>query len=275
MATTNFAIFDPGLSNAATDSEYATDPVRLVGGLPDGVLPHATFNKFAGQVSVFVAALAEALRAKGISTSDAVWADLVTALGGIKTYSDPPEPTILAVSSSGAVTPGYVDLIEMVDATSGPVVRTLPSSLPANTGAKVTFKKTDASANGVTATLVDFGLSRTITTQNDSMAFIQDAAGHWFQIAASGRGVQRDVTVSRAFAGVYTNVTGTRISVSVYVDTVDTYAFTVEATSGGVLVAGIHSTGGTVSFNVDPGVTYTVAIKAGNPVILSWVEWVW
>ena len=90
MATTNFAIFDPGLSNAATDSEYATDPVRLVGGLPDGVLPHATFNKFAGQVSVFVAALAEALRAKGISTSDAVWADLVTALGGIKTYSDPP-----------------------------------------------------------------------------------------------------------------------------------------------------------------------------------------
>jgi hypothetical protein len=86
--TTNFTQFDPNLTNAENDAQYAADSMRAGGAALDAILPSPLFNKFAHQVSTFVAAFAQALANKGFSPSDANFANLVAILMNVNTSAD-------------------------------------------------------------------------------------------------------------------------------------------------------------------------------------------
>lgn len=86
--STNFTQFDPNLTNAENDAQYSADSMRAEGAALDAILPSPLFNKFAHQVSTFVAAFAQALANKGFSPSDANFADLVAILMNVNTSAD-------------------------------------------------------------------------------------------------------------------------------------------------------------------------------------------
>jgi hypothetical protein len=86
--TTNFQQFDPNLTNAETDSQYTADSMRSGGATLEALLPAILFNKFAHQVSIFVAAFGQMMANKGFTLSDANFANLVAALTNVQTTAD-------------------------------------------------------------------------------------------------------------------------------------------------------------------------------------------
>lgn len=87
MATTNFLAWANG-ANIESDPTWASDPLRT-GNIPvDAALPSPMLNKLFRQSTVFVAALAQALVAKGYSTSDANQNTLAAVLANLVTQFD-------------------------------------------------------------------------------------------------------------------------------------------------------------------------------------------
>lgn len=88
MASSNFLVWDPPLINAETDPSYLADTTRSGGALTNAILPSPLFNKFAYQVSTFVAAFSTMLVNKGYSPLDSNFANLVAVLTNVKTSAD-------------------------------------------------------------------------------------------------------------------------------------------------------------------------------------------
>ena len=92
--SSNFLVFNPGCANQESDATYVADSVRSGGATSGGLLPSALFNKLDYQVSIFVAALAQALVTKGYSPNDGstdpstAFANLVAVLSNIITNVD-------------------------------------------------------------------------------------------------------------------------------------------------------------------------------------------
>ena len=61
MATTNFQIFNPGLSNAESDAAYVADPMRAGGAAAGSIFSSPLANKAFYQWSMMTAALAQML----------------------------------------------------------------------------------------------------------------------------------------------------------------------------------------------------------------------
>lgn len=74
--STNFQIFDPNKVNIMDDAAYLASEYRENGARP-GIAPSETHNKLFYQTSIFNAAFAQSLSNRGLTVSDAVFADLV------------------------------------------------------------------------------------------------------------------------------------------------------------------------------------------------------
>jgi len=83
----NFKQFNPNGNNQEDDATYLADSFR-VNGAQAGVFNKEVFNKFAYQMSSFVAAMGEMLAAKGYAVSDADFNALKTVLANIMTNAD-------------------------------------------------------------------------------------------------------------------------------------------------------------------------------------------
>ena len=87
-AVTNFLVFNPDGELMEIDAAYAADTLRT-GGIPTAaIVPHLMVNKLFYQLSMFVTAFCQMMVNKGVSTSDANFANLVTALSAVRLTSD-------------------------------------------------------------------------------------------------------------------------------------------------------------------------------------------
>ncbi len=86
--STNFQQWNPAAANQENDAAYTSDTLRSGGAPTAAILPAATFNKFAYQQSVFIAAFAQMMANKGYALSDANYANLVTVLANVKTAAE-------------------------------------------------------------------------------------------------------------------------------------------------------------------------------------------
>lgn len=86
--SSNFQQWNPTSSNQETDSQYTADALRSGGAATDNILPSITFNKFAYQVTTFVAAFGLMMSNKGFSLSDTNLPALATVLSNIITTAD-------------------------------------------------------------------------------------------------------------------------------------------------------------------------------------------
>lgn len=183
MANTNALQWNSAAVNQETDSQYASDPQRTGGAGTDSILPSATFNKFAYNVSTYVAALGQMMANKGFSTSDADLSVLTAAFSNLLTTADQkaaltlvpysPTPTLNAATSNGFYMPlsgnsavqsialmtggQVVGIIYQQDSVGGRVV-TFPSSYyglstpdPAPNSVSVQFLTFDSYSNTVQA----------------------------------------------------------------------------------------------------------------------------
>jgi len=80
----NFLQWNPNALNQETDGEYLTETQRTNGAV-SGLFPSKTANKLFFQCTTMVAAMGEMMKNKGFVISDAVFADLITALTHILT----------------------------------------------------------------------------------------------------------------------------------------------------------------------------------------------
>jgi hypothetical protein len=83
----NFQQWNPNQANQETDGEYLLDTLR-VNGAVSGLFPSITANKLFYQSSTMIAAIGQMMSNKGYVISDAVYADLITALTNILTKAD-------------------------------------------------------------------------------------------------------------------------------------------------------------------------------------------
>lgn len=77
--TTNFVTFNPSLTNAETDSQYASDQ-SVTGGLTNGVASPTMHNKLFHQATIMAKALANVLVNHGQSALDTSESALTTAI---------------------------------------------------------------------------------------------------------------------------------------------------------------------------------------------------
>jgi hypothetical protein len=96
VAENKFLVWNPAAVNQETDDQYAADALRT-GGAPSGQLfPSTTANKLFHQLSTFVAALGQALAAKGYEMTDAALNDLAGQLANVMTAADMAPYALLA-----------------------------------------------------------------------------------------------------------------------------------------------------------------------------------
>lgn len=112
MGTSNFLAWDTIQANVETDAQYASDALRMNGAPVGAILPSATFNKFAMQVSTFCAAFGQFLVNNGISASDSSQAALAAAFGNIMLSGNQPAALTLvpyspAMALNAAATNGF------------------------------------------------------------------------------------------------------------------------------------------------------------------------
>lgn len=86
--STNFQQWNPSAANQETDAQYTTDAQRVGGAANPAIFDSATANKVLYQVTTFVAALAQALAAKGFALSDANINALAGVLATVTTATD-------------------------------------------------------------------------------------------------------------------------------------------------------------------------------------------
>lgn len=123
--STNFLVFNPTLANAETDTTYSSDSMRTGGATSGAILGSPLFNKACYQWSTFVAAFCTMMANKGVSTSDANFANLVTALTTVRLASDFPAsvvsvPYATAVAFNAATSSGF-DLVLTGNVTSSTI----------------------------------------------------------------------------------------------------------------------------------------------------------
>jgi hypothetical protein len=90
MPTSNFQIWDQSQTNIQADGSYGSDPQRLNGAAVNGLFGSPLANKLFYQLSVMVAAIGQAMVAKGYDTLDSNFTNLVTSLENILTHNDVP-----------------------------------------------------------------------------------------------------------------------------------------------------------------------------------------
>jgi len=83
-----FQQWNPSKANQETDAAYAADSLRSGGAPSGGILPAATFNKLAYQLTTFVAAFAQALAAKGVTLDDSDMNNLAGLFANVIIASD-------------------------------------------------------------------------------------------------------------------------------------------------------------------------------------------
>ena len=83
----NLKQFNPDKNNQEDDTTYLADSFRADGAAP-GIFNKEVFNKFAYQMSTFVAAMGEMLAAKGYAVSDADFNALKIVLANVMTSVD-------------------------------------------------------------------------------------------------------------------------------------------------------------------------------------------
>ena len=90
----NFLVVNPLCNNQESDASYAADPLVTNGAVTPNLLPPAMWNKFAFQLSIFVAAFTTMLANKGYSPNDGntdpstALAELVSVLTNVMTQAD-------------------------------------------------------------------------------------------------------------------------------------------------------------------------------------------
>ena len=140
----NFMQHNPNKTNQDSDAAYLDDVFRA-NGIISGIIPSVFLNKALFQATTMAAALGQALANKGYTISDAVLADLITALSDIVTLADCPVETIAGVSveshANGLVT--MRGFQTMSAESSSPV--TLPFAVNI-IGAQATCKYTNGAA---------------------------------------------------------------------------------------------------------------------------------
>jgi hypothetical protein len=138
----NFMQHNPNKTNQDSDAAYLDDVFRA-NGIISGIIPSVFLNKALFQATTMAAALGQALANKGYTISDAVLADLITALSDIVTLADCPVETIAGVSveshANGLVTMRGFQTMSAESA----VPVTLPVGLSTVTGAGATCKYTN------------------------------------------------------------------------------------------------------------------------------------
>jgi hypothetical protein len=86
--THNFQDWNPANANMESDSAYTADSMRQNGAVDPSIFYSALANKVLRQPTVFVAALMDALAAKGYSGTDSSRSTLATMLAAIMTAAD-------------------------------------------------------------------------------------------------------------------------------------------------------------------------------------------
>jgi hypothetical protein len=86
--SSNILQWNPTGANQETDTAYTSDALRTGGATDPSIFPSLTANKVLYQVTTFIAALAQALAAKGLVISDASLSTLAGVLANVLTASD-------------------------------------------------------------------------------------------------------------------------------------------------------------------------------------------
>jgi hypothetical protein len=186
--TTNFVQWNPNQSNQETDSAYQADTLRAGGAATDALFPSATANKLFYQVTTWVTAMAQMMKAKGYTTSDANLTTLQGVLANIRTNAD-----VTGGYGVMAVTAGAASLVPTAGLTQ---VLNLPSD-----GSLVTVNLTAAVVSATAA-----GTRMTLF------------------VRTPGSGLWQTPVFTGAFASDV--LTGTRYSVSPSAGVQDELAFT-------------------------------------------------
>jgi hypothetical protein len=282
MGTTNLLPFNPLLTNAESDSAYASDTMRTGGAVTDALLPSAFFNKLMGQMSLFVAALAQALANKGFSTHDSDgFAALVAQLANIWTTADNipgivtvPYASSIAFDASAARTfqvtlTGDVTASSLANAAAGELLIFIliqdgvgehafawPSNVPGRPIA--------AQANSVSAQAFIVGADGTVQPLDvgvRTQTAVSNALGYTYQNTGSNT---REVSVLLSMPN--------NASVAAYSDASPTPSTLVGQSSH--FTGYSTTTGDTISFKVLPGNYYVVKnIGSAAASVQQWIEY--
>lgn len=110
---TNFLPFNPSAANQETDAAYLADSTRVGGAAVGQPLPSPTGNKMFYQFSIMIAALAQALEAKGYTVNDTNLINLQAVLANLLTQNDllpyAPKANPQLTGGNELTTPAYND----------------------------------------------------------------------------------------------------------------------------------------------------------------------
>ena len=282
MGTTNLLPFNPSMALAESDSDYAADTMRTGGAQTDAILSSAFFNKLMGQVSLFMAALAQALANKGFSTHDSDgFAALVTQLANIWTTAD---------NIPGIATVPYASSIAFDASTARTFQVTLAGNVSLSTLVNV------AAGELLIFILIQDGVGerefawpsdvpgRPIAAEANSVSVQAFIVGVGGAVAPLDIGVRTQNAVSKSLGAVYQNTGSSVMDVSVLLSmpnnsSVAAYS---DASPTPTTLVGQEShftgyattTGNTIMLKVLPGNYYTVKnLGSANATVQQWIEW--
>jgi hypothetical protein len=287
MATNNVLQWDGPLANAESDAAYAADASRVGGAAVSSLLASATFNKFAANISGPVAALCQSLANKGITISDANYANLVSAFTNIVIESDL-GAALAIVSFASSIAFDASTISPRVGAFQLTLTGNVsPTTLANTTAGQVlifiiiqdgTGGHTFAWPSSVTGGVVVNPVAGSLTVQ----AFVVAATGAIVPLVPTPSNVSTQSTPSNSLNTVYRNTGSTPRFVSVTVGC-PSGAYAQAVTDAGSSPSTPVGTVGTVSpsvggsyaihFIVLPGNYYAVNTEAGAPYPQAWVEW--
>jgi hypothetical protein len=130
MSATNFLVWNPNSTNQEDDAAYLADPQRSGGAQLDDVFMSPLANKLFYQLSIWVAAFADSLVAKGYSPNDADLAALTAVLANVLTVADittlgilttAAYPISIAHGGTGATSFAAAELITLTDLENAPI----------------------------------------------------------------------------------------------------------------------------------------------------------
>lgn len=88
MATSNFLQWNPDKNNQHSDGDWLTNTQRLDGAANPSIFTSLAANKLFYQLTTMITALAESIKDKGITISDADISDLTSIMSYIQTEDE-------------------------------------------------------------------------------------------------------------------------------------------------------------------------------------------
>lgn len=128
--SSNFIQVNPGQANQETDAAYASDPTTAGGVGFDSITASAWFNKFAYQVSTFVAAFGSMMAGKGYSVSDASESALAAVLAHVATDAGAKQQLLVVPYSPNAIFDGSLAKAFQMSLTGNLTAPTLINTAP-------------------------------------------------------------------------------------------------------------------------------------------------